>query len=360
MSDEITGNSVEAAAAPSIEPGAAPDGHADASKDAAPLEDAAPTEVFEDTAAADAGGVDHADGAEEAEDAEDVEEDPVDAVVVAPAEPEAPSTPEKRDGAVKPAGAKAEGKANGSGGKSEQKANGSGGKSEQKVNGSGGKSEQKVNGSKPKKSKKKSQKAKSRDDEHAGSLKPLPSGAASEGASAPGDNEKPAGGRRERIRRVLVDNFLAVILAVVAVGLAVALALTTLQVGNDNTVGSARASALGAARTYAAELAGYDYRHLDQDFGIVLAHSTPSFRRSFTQSSDALKSTLLKYHASAKATVVAAGLVSASTGRAVALVFLDQTVTNSTQKRPTADRSQLEITLVRAGGTWLIDQVTLL
>jgi Mce-associated membrane protein len=173
--------------------------------------------------------------------------------------------------------------------------------------------------------------------------------------------------KRVRVRQLVGANMVAVALGVVAVALAVALVLTMLQVSHRNAVinnqkalDGARTSALAAASTYSVELAGYDYRHLAEDFGVVLAHSTPSFRSSFTQSSDALKATLVKYHASAHATIVAAGLVKATTTSAVALVFLDQTVTNSTQKQPTTDRSQVEITLVLSGRTWLIDQVALL
>ena len=113
-------------------------------------------------------------------------------------------------------------------------------------------------------------------------------------------------------------------------------------------------------RTDAVRLAGYDYRHLGRDFGVVIANSTPSFRRNFTQSSNALRSALTKYHATANARVVSSGLASSSTSRAVALVFLDQRVTNSTRPSATTDRSQIEITLVRSGDHWLIDQVVLL
>ncbi len=147
---------------------------------------------------------------------------------------------------------------------------------------------------------------------------------------------------------------------VVVVALAVALALSLSALGNQDALGSSRISALSAARTYAVQLASYDYDHLNRDFAAVAANSTPSFRRSFTQSSDALKSTLTRYKATAAATVVSAGLVSASTSRAVALVLLDQKIANSTQATPTTDRSQVEITLVSSGGRWLIDQVTLL
>lgn len=163
-----------------------------------------------------------------------------------------------------------------------------------------------------------------------------------------------------RARDWVVSHAGMVIVGAVAVALAVALLLTMSALGNSNALGSARTSALAAARTDAVALAGYDYRHLNRDFGAVLAHSTSSFRRSFSQSSNAVKGTLTRYHATAHAKVVSAGLVSASTSQAVALVFLDQTVTNSNQTNPTTDRSQVVITLANSGGTWLIDQVRLL
>jgi Mce-associated membrane protein len=267
------------------------------------------------------------------------------------------------DAKAKGAATLSEGTAKGAGSPAEGKTKGSG-KAERTASGSGPKSDSKTKGSKsPKKPKKKSPKATSQEDEAAYSVTTPPVAAelAAEGEeSAPADAEQAAGGSRGRLRRTLVDSFVAVVLGVVAIGLAVALALTMLQLGDNSNLDSARTSALAAARTYSVELAGYNYLHLDQDFAVVQSHSTPSFQHSFSQSSDALKSTLVKYHASASATVVAAGLVSASTSRAVALVFLDQTVTNSTQSKPTTDRSQVEITLVHSSGRWLIDQVTLL
>lgn len=157
---------------------------------------------------------------------------------------------------------------------------------------------------------------------------------------------------------------ISAIVAVVAVaGLSVTLALKMQQLNDVNTanaLSSESSPALLAAKSYAVDLASYDYRHLDADFGIVLAHSTPSFQQSFTRSSNALKSTLIRYKATADARVVAAGVVSATTSQAVVLVFLDQTVDNSNQKKPTTDRSQIQITLVSSPTGWLIDQVTTL
>jgi Mce-associated membrane protein len=152
----------------------------------------------------------------------------------------------------------------------------------------------------------------------------------------------------------------AIVGGVAAVGLLIALIVTMLQPNDAGARLDAQSSALTAARAYAVQLAGYDYRHLDQDFGAVLSHSTPSFKQRFTRSSDALKSTLIKYHATAVAKVVAAGVVSDTPSQVVALVFLDQTVNNSNQKSQTTDRSQIELTLVPSANGWLIDQVTVL
>ena len=152
-----------------------------------------------------------------------------------------------------------------------------------------------------------------------------------------------------------------VVAGVVIVALAAALIVTDLKLRHQEAIGSARTAALAAGDTYSVELASYDYRHLDQDFGVVRAHSSPTFQASFSQSSSALASVLVKYHATATASVVSSGVVSAGTSRAVVLVFLEQTVTNSTQKSgPQKTQSRVQMTLIHSHGHWLIDQVKLL
>jgi Mce-associated membrane protein len=148
--------------------------------------------------------------------------------------------------------------------------------------------------------------------------------------------------------------------AVVIVVLAIGLILALLHIGHQDDLNSARSQALAAARTDSVEVGSYDYQHLNQDFGLVEQHSTSSFRATWAQSSQALVSVLTKYHATSVAHVLAAGVESASTDRVVAVVFINQTVTNDSQKTPTTDQSRLEITLVRQHGQWLIDKLTLL
>ncbi|HLI23951.1 MAG TPA: hypothetical protein VKU91_03285, partial [Acidimicrobiales bacterium] len=132
------------------------------------------------------------------------------------------------------------------------------------------------------------------------------------------------------------------------------------KVDRLTTLESARSSALATARTYSLEVASYDYRHLDQDFARVERDCTPAFAATYRQSSAALASFLRQYHAVATAKVVAAGVQSATPSRAVVIVFLDQTVTSTSQKVPTNDQSRLQLTLARSGKRWLIDQLKLL
>ncbi len=179
-----------------------------------------------------------------------------------------------------------------------------------------------------------------------------------------------AGSEQERTRRRapswaavrswVGSNLLLSGLAVALVVALVFLTLTQLSLNSTNSLNGARTSALVAAKSYAVDLASYNYQHLGQDFGKVLAESDPTFKQDFTQSSEALKTALVRYDASASASVVAAGLVSATNSRAVVLVFLNQTVKNTLQRTNPTTESRVEITLLRSGGRWLIDEVTLL
>jgi Mce-associated membrane protein len=163
-----------------------------------------------------------------------------------------------------------------------------------------------------------------------------------------------------RTLRWVRSNLLSSSLAVALVVAVVFLALSQLSLNSDSSLNSARTSALTAAKSYAVDLASYNYKSLDQNFGKVLNESTPTFKQDFTQSTDALKTAFTRYRASASGTVVSAGLVSATSTSAVVLVFLNQTVRNTLQKSKSTTESRVEITLLRSDGRWLINQVSLL
>jgi Mce-associated membrane protein len=157
---------------------------------------------------------------------------------------------------------------------------------------------------------------------------------------------------------------LQVAAAVVIVLLVAALVVTQLQLSNANGrtgLTSDQTSAVAAARTYAADVATYDYRHLTQSFAKVEAESTPSFKSSFIKSSNGLSKVLVQYKATATAKVLTAGLVSQTSSQAVVIVFVNQTVANTTDKgTSTTDDSRIKVTVDRSNGRWLLQQLKVL
>ncbi len=117
---------------------------------------------------------------------------------------------------------------------------------------------------------------------------------------------------------------------------------------------------MAAAQTDAIDVATYSYLHLQRDFGRVEAESTPSFRRSFIRSSDNLSKVLVQYKATASAKVLKSAVESISDSNAVVLLFVNQSVANSTQSGVNTDDSRIEVTLVRSGDRWLLQNLKLL
>jgi Mce-associated membrane protein len=134
---------------------------------------------------------------------------------------------------------------------------------------------------------------------------------------------------------------------------------TGLRISHLDAVNTARTQALAAAKTYGVEVASYNYKELNHDFGVVEQNSTTSFRATFAQSSASLGQVLAKYKATSVAQILAAGVASASTSKVVAVIFVNQTVSNSKTSSTTTDQSRLEMTLLHQNGRWLIDNVTL-
>jgi Mce-associated membrane protein len=157
-------------------------------------------------------------------------------------------------------------------------------------------------------------------------------------------------------------------LPVVVAGLVIAILAASsvffvLKVRHQDSVNSLRSSALTSASTYGGFLASYDYRNLTgptSAWAQVDAHATASFKKDFTQTSGTLGRVLTQYNATAKGKVVAAGLSSVSGSRAVVLLFIDQTVTNTVQKPNSVTQPlRVQLTMLHQHGQWLIDNLQL-
>jgi Mce-associated membrane protein len=106
----------------------------------------------------------------------------------------------------------------------------------------------------------------------------------------------------------------------------------------------------------AEDLASYDYRDLGGNFRLVKASATPRFAGQLRQLTVELGPSLQQTRAVAKATVRTVGVVRASATEVVVAVFVDQTVTNTKSPAPRTERSRMELTLLKQGGVWRLDQ----
>ena len=163
-------------------------------------------------------------------------------------------------------------------------------------------------------------------------------------------------------------NIVPLTLGIVSVCLAVALVLTTSQLQPELATGEqefsrkrAEPAALAAARTYSVELASYNYQTSRTR---TLRPSRPTRPRRSSRptlkASGALKSTLVKYDSSAKATSCRRDQSPQPQRVPSWSSSCDQTVTNTIAEgsRPRAVRRSRHDARHTRTATWLIDDVT--
>ena len=153
----------------------------------------------------------------------------------------------------------------------------------------------------------------------------------------------------------------AIVNVLVIAILAGALAFTLLRVNDQNSQNSLRNSALAAGRTYAIYLSSYDYKNLNgpkSAWAEVEKHATATFGKDFANTSAALSRLLAQYNATATGQVVESGIEMVSSSKAVALLFVDQTVTNTVQQPHSVTQPlRVKLTMLRQHGQWLIDRL---
>lgn len=111
---------------------------------------------------------------------------------------------------------------------------------------------------------------------------------------------------------------------------------------------------VAAAKDSTAAILSYQPDSVEKDLGAARDRLTGKFKDSYTQLiHDVVIPGAKKGHISAVATVPAAALVSADPTHAVALVYVDQTVTVGNDA-PTDTASAVRVTLEKSGNRWLI------
>jgi Mce-associated membrane protein len=164
------------------------------------------------------------------------------------------------------------------------------------------------------------------------------------------DIEPPARWRRINWSRVLAFGVLPVLAVVIAAG-AGFLKWQDAWVRGSRVAGI---ESVAAAKDSTVALLSYQPDTVDKDLGAARDRLAGSFKDSYTQLiHDVVIPGAKKQHISAVAAVPAAASVSATPKRAVALLFVDQTVAVGNDA-PTSTSSIVRVTMDKIGGRWLI------
>jgi Mce-associated membrane protein len=131
------------------------------------------------------------------------------------------------------------------------------------------------------------------------------------------------------------------------------------QVWQQHQIKQASQEAQRAAVSYAQVLTSIDSNKVDENFKDVLDGATGDFKDMYSQSSVELRQLLIENKAAAHGVVVDSAVQEASKNKAVVLLFVDQSVTNTKLPDPRIDRSRMKMTLEKADGRWRASKVEL-
>lgn len=139
-----------------------------------------------------------------------------------------------------------------------------------------------------------------------------------------------------------------------ALALAVLAGYLKWQDASHREAAAAAAESVAAARDTTAAILSYRAPTVDKDLNAVRDRLTGSFLESYTKLvNEVVIPGAREKNISATAKVPAAASVSASADHAVALVFVDQTVTVGNDA-PTGTTSSVRVTMDKTGGRWLV------
>ena len=131
------------------------------------------------------------------------------------------------------------------------------------------------------------------------------------------------------------------------------------QLWQERQVQQAGQAAQQAAVAYAGILTSIDANKVDENFAQVLDGSTGEFKDMYSQSSVQLRQLLIDNKATAHGVVLDSAVQSASRDKVVVLLFVDQSVSNTSVPDPRVDRSRIKMTMENIDGSWRASTVEL-
>lgn len=154
-------------------------------------------------------------------------------------------------------------------------------------------------------------------------------------------------------------NIRQIAVALVIAGLLAATGVLGWMVFQQRQLNEARDEAQRAAVSYAQVLTSIDSAKVDDNFKQVLDGATGEFKDMYSQSSVELRQLLVENKATAHGVVIESAVQSASKDKAVVLLFVDQSVSNTKLPDPRIDRSRMKMTMEKVDGAWRASKVEL-
>lgn len=156
--------------------------------------------------------------------------------------------------------------------------------------------------------------------------------------------------RRRALRGAVAAGFVVLLAAVGFLGW---------QLWQERQITQAGEQARQAATDYAQVLTSIDSDKVDENFDAVLDGATGEFKDMYSQSSSQLRQLLIDNKASAHGVVLESAVQSATKDKAVVLLFVDQSVSNTNVPDPRIDRSRIKMTMEYVDGRWRASKVEL-
>lgn len=168
------------------------------------------------------------------------------------------------------------------------------------------------------------------------------------------DGGDPTPTARDRRRPALWAALIAVFLA-----LAGTTGFLGWQLWQERQVVRAADEARQAATEYAQVLTSIDSEKVDENFDAVLDGATGEFKDMYSQSSAQLRQLLIDNKAAAHGVVLESAVQSAEKDKVVVLLFVDQSVSNTSVPDPRIDRSRIKMTMEHVDDRWRASKVEL-
>jgi len=176
--------------------------------------------------------------------------------------------------------------------------------------------------------------------------------------------ETPAAQSGILARLAAIPVLVLAILGVVTVAAIVLSAVVGVHLHDRVEVANAGPDASAAAERALTAVLSYDYRHMTADRDRAARFLTPSYRKQYlknfddllTKGPDGSPGPVEKTQAVVTANVLNTGVVDAEKDRVRVIVFVNQSSVKG-DAQPTLFQNRVVATLVRSGGTWLVDNI---